>query len=111
MSSRPYAAARRTLSIGEKLLEINWGLVVLITMVACVGFAMQYSVAGGRFQPWAAPQMERFAVGLVILVGIALVDTRVWMMLAYPAYGLALFLLVLTTVVGHLATARNDGLR
>jgi rod shape determining protein RodA len=102
MSSRPYAAARRTLSIGEKLLEINWGLVVLITLVACVGFAMQYSVAGGRFQPWAAPQMERFAVGLVILVAIALVDIRIWMSLAYPAYGAALLLLVATTVVGHL---------
>jgi rod shape determining protein RodA len=46
--------------------------------------------------------MERFAVGLVILVGIALVDTRVWMSLAYPAYGLALLLLVATTVAGHL---------
>jgi rod shape determining protein RodA len=101
MSSRPYAAARRTLSLTDKLLEINWGLVVLIALVACVGFAMQYSVAGGHFQPWAAPQMERFAVGLFILVAIALVDTRVWMDLAYPAYGLALLLLVLTTVMGH----------
>ncbi len=101
MSSRPYAAARRTLSIGEKLLEVNWGLVVLIAAVACIGFAMQYSVAGGHLQPWAAPQMERFLIGLVILVAVALVDIRVWMSFAYPAYGLAFLLLVATTVAGH----------
>ena len=31
MTTRPYAAARRTLSIVDKLYEINWGLVLLIT--------------------------------------------------------------------------------
>ena len=39
--------------VADKLLEVNWGLVLLITLIACVGFAMLYSVAGGHFQPWA----------------------------------------------------------
>jgi rod shape determining protein RodA len=101
MSSRPYAAARRTLSIGEKLLEINWGLVLLIAVIACIGFAMLFSVAGGNFQPWAMPQIVRFGIGLALLVAVALVDIRVWMALAYPAYGIALFLLVVVEVAGH----------
>ena len=40
MTLRPYAAARRTLSFVDKLYEINWGLVLLITIIACIGFAM-----------------------------------------------------------------------
>ncbi|MDE3114691.1 MAG: rod shape-determining protein RodA [Pseudomonadota bacterium] len=100
MNTRPYAAARRTLSVGEKLFEINWGLVMLITLIASVGFAMLYSVAGGHFEPWASKQIVRFVIGLVLLVMIACVDIRVWMNLAYPAYGLSLLLLVATTVAG-----------
>ena len=101
MSSRPYAAQRRALSLGEKLLEINWGLVLLITVIACFGFAMMYSVAGGRLSPWAWPQILRFAIGLALLVGIAMVDIRVWMSLAYPLYGVAFVLLVVVEVAGH----------
>jgi rod shape determining protein RodA len=101
MTTRPYAASRRTLSLADKLFEINWGLVLLITMIACIGFAMLYSVAGAHVSPWASKQMMRFAVGLVILVVAALVDIRVWMNLAYPAYALALLLLVGVEVAGH----------
>ncbi len=101
MNTRPYAAARRTLSIGDKLIEINWGLVLLITIIASIGFAMLYSVAGGSFMPWSAPQIVRFVVGLGLLVVAALVDIRRWMDLAYPAYGVALLLIVATTIAGH----------
>jgi rod shape determining protein RodA len=101
MTTRPYAASRRTLSLVDKLFEINWGLVLLIAIIACIGFAMLYSVAGAHFSPWASKQMMRFAVGLVLLVVAALVDIRVWMNLAYPAYALALLLLVGVEVAGH----------
>jgi rod shape determining protein RodA len=100
MTTRSYAAARRTLSISEKLLDVNWGLVLLITIIACAGFAMLYSVAGGSFHPWALPQMIRFVIGLALLVVIAMVDIRVWMSLAYPVYGAALLLLLATTIMG-----------
>jgi rod shape determining protein RodA len=101
MNARSYAATRRQLSIAEKLLEVNWGLVLLITLIACVGFAMQYSVAGGHLQPWALPQIIRFVVGLGILVAVALVDIRIWRSVAYPAYAISLVLLVLVKFVGH----------
>ena len=101
MAIRAYAAAKRTLSLAEKLTDVNWGLVLLITVIACCGFAMLYSVAGGRFNPWATPQILRFIMGVLILVVVALIDIRVWMSLAYPAYGLALLLLAAVVVVGH----------
>ncbi|MBS0273904.1 MAG: rod shape-determining protein RodA [Proteobacteria bacterium] len=100
MTTRSYAAARRTLSIGDKLLDVNWGLVLLITIIASAGFAMLYSVAGGSFHPWALPQMIRFVIGLILLITIAMVDIRVWMGLAYPLYGAALLLLIATTIMG-----------
>jgi rod shape determining protein RodA len=100
MTTRSYAAARRTLSIGDKLLDVNWGLVLLITIIACAGFAMLYSVAGGSFHPWALPQMIRFVIGLALLIVIAMVDIRVWMGLAYPLYAAALLLLLATTIMG-----------
>jgi rod shape determining protein RodA len=93
--------ARRNLSIPEKLMEVNWGLVLLIALCACAGFAMLYSVAGGRFWPWAMPQILRFVLGFFILVAVATIDIRVWMSLAYPAYALALLLLVAVVVAGH----------
>jgi rod shape determining protein RodA len=101
MAIRAYAAAKRTLTFAEKLLDVNWGLVLLITVIATAGFAMLYSVAGGRINPWALPQIIRFVLGCFILVAVALIDVRVWMSLAYPAYGLALLLLVGVVVAGH----------
>jgi rod shape determining protein RodA len=99
--SRPYAAAKRTLGIGEKLLDVNWGLVLLITLIAGGGVAMLYSVAGGHFHPWALSQLSKFLVGLVIMVIAASIDVRVWMSLAYPAYALAMVLLIAVDVAGH----------
>ena len=101
MNTRHYAAARATLSFSEKLLEINWGLVLLISVVACIGCAMLYSIAGGSFLPWSAPQIARFGVGLLLLVAVSLVDVRRWMQLAYPLYAVAFVLILVTIAVGH----------
>ena len=101
MALRPYAAAKRTLSLADKLGEVNWGLMLLICLIAIAGIAMLYSVAGARFQPWALRQIGHFTLGLIVLLAAAMIDIRVWMSLAYPAYGLALLLLVAVDVVGH----------
>ena len=59
MTVRPYDATRRVVPLSQKLGEINWALVVLITLIACAGFAMLYSAAGGSLSPWAGRQMIR----------------------------------------------------
>ncbi len=100
--STHYLASRRPLSISEKLMELNWGFVLLITVIAGAGFAMLYSIAGSSFSPWAGPQMIRFAIGLVLLITVAVVDIRVWMGLAYPAYGMALLLLLAVESMGQI---------
>ena len=64
----------------RKILYINWPLVLLITAVSCIGFLMLYSVAGGDLDSWARPQMERFVVGLIAMIGLAFVPTSLVMM-------------------------------
>ena len=67
MALRPYAAAKRTLSVADKLLEMNWGLVLLIVMIATAGIAMLYSVAGdSQFQPWALSQLVKLIMGMIL---------------------------------------------
>ena len=83
-----------------KLLALNWPLVLLLTAVACTGFLMLFSVAGGSVHPWAEPQMLRFGVGLVGMVTIAMIDIRFWRLVAPAAYLVSLLLLVAVDVMG-----------
>jgi rod shape determining protein RodA len=101
MISRPYATARRTLSIRDKLYAINWGLVLLITLIACTGFAMLYSVAGGSISPWAGKQILRFIFGFLLMLTVAMVDIRFWMAAAYPAFWISFALLIVVEVAGR----------
>jgi len=88
------------LTVGQKLREVNWGLVLLVTAVASIGFAMLYSAAGGDLDPWASRQMARFGVGLTLMLAAATVDFRLWLRWAYPAYAIGLLLLIAVETVG-----------
>ncbi|WP_323786291.1 rod shape-determining protein RodA [Thalassovita sp.] len=84
----------------RKLLYLNWPLALLLTAVASFGFLMLYSVAGGSFTPWAAPQMKRFAVGMVVMVMIGMVPIWFWRNVAGVAYFGALLLLLFVDLFG-----------
>ena len=101
MSVHSYSNSARVMPLRQKLGEIDWTLVLLITLIAFAGFAMLYSAADGSFSPWAGRQMARFVVGFGILVAVACVDLRVWMGLAYPAYIFSLLLLVAVEIAGR----------
>ncbi|WP_051330558.1 rod shape-determining protein RodA [Niveispirillum irakense] len=101
MMSLDISADNGTMTIGEKLGQISWSLIFLITLVASIGFAMLYSAANGNIDPWASRQMMRFGVGLAMMIVIALVDIRVWMKLSYPLYGIVLVLLIGVDLFGN----------
>jgi rod shape determining protein RodA len=86
----------------DKLLSINWGLILLIGLVASIGFAMQYSAAGGNLEPWAGRQMVRFGVGVALMLVVALVHLRWWFKLAYVIYGGSLLMLVAVEIFGRI---------
>jgi rod shape determining protein RodA len=83
-----------------KLLHLNWALIVVIAAVAGVGFLMLTSVAGGRMDVWAEPQMKRFALGMALMFFVAFVPIWLWRNVAGLAYLVALVLLVAVDVVG-----------
>ena len=78
----------------RKLLYLNWPLLLLVCTVAGAGFLMLYSVAGGSFTPWAEPQMERFALGFVLMIGVAMVPIWFWRNMSVVAYVVSIVLLI-----------------
>ncbi|MEM9724277.1 MAG: rod shape-determining protein RodA [Pseudomonadota bacterium] len=90
------------LSLGAKLLRLNWLLVALIAATAGIGFLMLYSVAGGDLDPWARVQIVRFALGFGAMILIALIDLRLWRLMAGLIYALALGLLIAVELFGSI---------
>ncbi|HTZ77201.1 MAG TPA: rod shape-determining protein RodA [Stellaceae bacterium] len=88
------------LSLSEKVWNVNWGLVLLLTLLACIGFAMLYSAANGHWEPWAGKQIIRYVVAVVVMLGAAMVDIRTWYRVAYPFWWIAFALLVAVEVRG-----------
>ncbi|MCZ4353971.1 rod shape-determining protein RodA [Roseovarius aestuarii] len=86
----------------RKILYVNWPLALLLTAVACVGFLMLYSVAGGSFQPWTEPQMKRFALGFVAMLSVGMVPIWFWRSVAGVAYGVSLALLFAVEFFGSI---------
>ncbi len=92
---------RHELSLGQKLWQVNWGIVLILTVLACIGFAMLYSAAGGAMEPWAQRQMLRFALGFCIMIAVAVIDIRFWMRWAYVLYAGTLVMLVAVELQGR----------
>jgi rod shape determining protein RodA len=84
----------------RKLLFLNWPLALLLITVASVGFLMLYSVAGGSFSPWVEPQMKRFALGMGVMLVVAMVPIWFWRNMAGVGYLLSLVLLLFVEFFG-----------
>jgi rod shape determining protein RodA len=91
---------RTSFDLGSKVWQISWFYVLLLCALAGVGYAALYSAAGAP-EPYASRHVLRFAAGLVLMVGVALVNIRFIARLAWPCYFAALGLLVLVLRFGH----------
>jgi rod shape determining protein RodA len=94
------AASRRGMGVIDKLRQVNVGLITLIAVVSSIGFVTLYSAAGGSWDPWASRQMIRFAVGVILMLAVAVVEQRFWFRIAYGLYFGAFVLLVAVDVAG-----------
>lgn len=88
------------LTLQQKIFQINFGLILLLCAMAAVGIAMLYSAADGNFAPWAQRHGIRFAVGLGIVLFIALIDIRLLLRYAYLGYVGAFALLIAVELIG-----------
>ena len=95
--TRPGERDRPVIKFGQ----IDWTLTALLCLIAGAGGLMLYSIAGSAWEPWAAKHMVRFGLCLALMLGLALVDLRVWFIMAYPVYAVGFLLLVAVMLFGH----------
>ena len=88
-------------SLFQKFAHMGWGLVILICILASVGFLSLYSAANGNIDPWASKQAARFIVGLMGMIIIALIDIRWWFKFTYPIYIIGFLSLIFVEIMGH----------
>lgn len=74
---------------------------LLLTLILCLfGLMMQYSAAGGDVRVFALPQAMKVALGLVLMVLIAITPTLRLVRVSYIIYGICVALLVLVALAG-----------
>ena len=88
--------------ITSKLFRISWLYVLLLTLLAGVGYVALYSAAGGAPEPYAARHLLRFGFGLVLMLCIAMIDIRFIQRMSWVAWvgGVVLLVLVLVALAG-----------
>jgi rod shape determining protein RodA len=84
-----------------RLGQVDWTFCLLLCALAGAGGAMLYSVAGGKWSPWAAEHLARFGGWFLVMIVLSMIDLQVWFALAYPLYGLSFALLAAVAVHGH----------
>ena len=84
----------------RKILALNWPIIFLLTAISGVGFVMLYSVSGGVIERWSQPQMQRFFIGMIGLLVVAMVPIWFWRNMSFLAYSIAVLFLVAVEFVG-----------
>ena len=82
------------------LAQLPWKIILLVLLIGCFDLLVLYSAAGGSIRPWALSQGVRFFVFLGCAVGLSRVRESTWSMIALPAYGGLIGMLVLVELVG-----------
>jgi rod shape determining protein RodA len=101
----------RKLHISNRLMKLEWPLVLLISGLTIFGFVVLYSAAEGSLEPWSIRQIIRFAFLLPFMLLFAIVDIKVWFRLSYLFYGIALVLVILTEIMGVTAMGATRWLK
>ncbi|MBU6407308.1 MAG: rod shape-determining protein RodA [Alphaproteobacteria bacterium] len=99
-----YLGPTRQPGLAGKIARLNWALITILCAIAFIGVMMQYSVAATG--PERAPIVHglRFIALLVLAIGLATLDQRFWLGLAYPLYVVALLLTLAVEIPGLGAT-------
>lgn len=85
----------------SRVYQLIWRLISLIWILACIGFVMLFSAAGGSFFPWLIKQLIYFFIFFPIMILIAITDIKFWFKIAYPCYFIALIMLIIVDIMGH----------
>ena len=83
-----------------KVFYVNWGLYLLISACAAIGWLMLYSISGGNLGQWAEPQMKRYGVGMILSLAMCFTPIWFWRSMSGAAYALTFFLLIVVHFFG-----------
>ena len=86
----------------QKIFYVNWGLYLLVTAVAAIGWLMLYSISGGNIDTWARPQMERFGLGMVLALIITFTPIWFWRSMSGAGYIGTFILLLIVQFFGDI---------
>ena len=100
LTERRLTRAEPSFGILTKLWQISWLYVLLLCVLAGVGYVALYSAGGGP-EPYASKHIIRFGFALVVMLSLALVDIRLIARLSWPIYAVSVALLVLVLRMGH----------
>ena len=84
----------------KRLHGMHRGLLLLTCALSAFGLIMQYSAAGGDVRMFALPQAMRLALGVVLMVVIAVTPSAGLFRMSYIVYGACVGLLVMVELVG-----------
>ena len=91
----------RGAGILEKFWQIPWSFVLLLCAVAAVGYVALLSAGSGNPDTYAQKHAIRFGFGLVLMLGLAMIDIRVIARFAWLGYLGSIGLLVLVLLHGN----------
>jgi len=77
-----------------------WRVIFPLVLLVVLGSAVLYSAAGGSMQPYAASHLIRFAMFFAMALVMSYIPKDWYRLLAYPAYGATVFLLLLVELLG-----------
>jgi len=84
----------------QRIMALPWGILTLLFAICGFAVIVLYSAAGGSLQPWALNHGIRLAVFLGLALLLSQFSLRLWLMLAYPLYGLGIIALIGVEALG-----------
>lgn len=96
------AASQGPNTIAGRISKLNWPIINILILLACVGVGMHFSVSSGAWTDMPLTHGVRFAILLAITIAAAaFLDTRFWLAIAYPLYAGTMLLLVAVEFIGE----------
>lgn len=93
---------RDAFTLPAPLAEFPWRVVIPLTSLVLFGAAVLYSAAGGSMSPYANSHLLRYAIFLVVALGISYFPREWANLVAIPAYAIVLALLLAVELIGQL---------
>jgi len=91
---------RTSLSIIDRIREINIFLICLLLITFLFGLLSLYSVADANFNPWARNHLIRFVISAILFFIICIVDIKIIFNLVYTLFFINILALVLIMFIG-----------